>query len=138
MIATKKELDFRDLPELPGYMGFAEAAKLFGLSKQGMYYRAFDLKQFLVYRVGGNYGERPFYLLVRAEVERVFREERDQGEQQDAVMSLRDRTNAFNRRVKDWGSKHGWARTRINVKGRPHYELVDAYLKAHPEDAKPV
>lgn len=140
-MTAKADHHFSDLPELPGYMSIAEAAKLFGLTRQGIYYRAFTAKKFgTVYRVGGgtDSGERPFLLLARAEVDRVLREEAQQVAHQAALVTPEERLNAFHRRVKEWGLWSNWTRTRISTKGRPHHELVAAYEQAHPNDRRPV
>lgn len=144
MVAAPAEDRYYDLPELPGYMSVAQACKLFKLSKQGMYYRIFDLGQFrTVYRVGGGREEegerreRPFLLLVKDEVMRVYREEQEAQGNEQSAREKREALNQFHRRVKDWGLANDWTQSRISPKGRPHEALVRAYEKAHPKDRRP-
>ena len=137
-----QRLTLEEIPELPGYMSVTQAAKAFGVTKQGMYWRIYDAQMFkAVCRVGGNEeDERPFLLLSINEVEQLLRAEREQTPEQAEAQAKREhahRVNEWHKRVKAWGRQTGFNDGRIAAQGRPPKALVDAYLSAHPDDSKP-
>lgn len=129
------KLQAMDLPELPGYVSVAQAAKILGMAKTSVFYNIYTtgiLRQ--VFRVGDEKEEeRPFILLLEADVKRV-------AEQRLAVPAptYEGLLAEWNQRVKGWGASSGWDKFRISEKGVPRRELVQDYLKDHPEDTRPV
>lgn len=123
------------LPELPGYISVARAAKMLGCSKPTIYSKIYDQQVFKhAYRLGGAEDEtgRPVLVLLEQEVKDLL----TQQQQQVAVVPLRHRLNAWNRRVKEWGRQGNWSGV-IHTAGQPHLELANAYEAAHPDDLRP-
>lgn len=132
-------LELRDIPELPHYISVAQAAAVFGISKTSVYYMIYDQGLFeVVYRIGGDpedpsgLNERPFLLLLKAEVSRV-KKAKDAAAQ--AGPPLLVRVKEWNRRVKEWGKENGFGPS--SPAGRPNRLLVAAYNENHPDDPRP-
>jgi hypothetical protein len=127
-----------DIPVLPGYISVARAAKILRMNKVSVYYKIYEQDAFrTVFKVpGAEEGSRPVILLLEAEVTAV-------ANNLAAVASvvgevpLRDRLSGWNKRVKAWGSETGWGDKKIYEAGQPSRPLQNAYLAAHPEDARP-
>lgn len=125
-----------ELPELPRFINIAQAARILGITKTSVYYKIYDQKKFnVVYRVGGGKDappdDRPYILLLKVEVEDLAKAEREAA----AEVPLRIQINLWNRRVKEWGRQNGWGV--VNPKGRPNLDLIEAYVKSHPNDPRP-
>lgn len=131
-----------DYPQLPGYMTVAQVAKLWGTSKENIFYKIYNQQKFKhVYRVGENEDEtkRPMLMLLAAEVREVY--EREQREKQEGKpLTVAQQRAAWFGRVRVWGREQGWrSKTGSPVydSGPLHRDLMDDYLKAHPDDAEP-
>ncbi len=131
-------MNIDDIPEFPGYLGVSRVAQLFGITKTGVYYKIYDQRVFRhVYKVAGNEdGQRPTLMLWEPEVMEVLKRETDEREKRG--VPLRDRVSAWNKRVKQWGRDTGWNNgAHIHDTGRPHNDLVSAYLASNPDDPRP-
>lgn len=128
-------MKLEDIPEMPGYISVARAARIFDMTKASIYYKIYEQEKFKhVYRLGGGDEEsRPVLLLLESEVRQVAAREAEEA----AVVPLKDRLNAWNKRVKDWGRRTGWSATEIHVAGQPDLKLQAAYLAATPQDVRP-
>lgn len=126
-----------EIPVLPGYISVARAAKIMGLHKVSVYYKIYEQDAFrTVFKVpGADEGSRPIILLSQAEVEQVAARER--AEAANVQAPLRERLNAWNKRVKAWGIETSWGDQPIFEAGAPSRPLQSAYLQAHPQDARP-
>ncbi len=134
-------MNLSDIPILPGYIGVARAAKILGISRVSVYYMIYDMDAFKnVFKIESRDGDtRPMILMSEAEVRRVAAEREARAAQPDPG-PLRERVHDWNKRVKQWGEKSGWAKSSnvtINKAGQPHNDLKMAYLEAHPDDPRP-
>lgn len=138
-------LEIEDVPELPGYLTVAAVAEMYQIHKGTVYYMIFKSRRFrTVFKVTkgmssqGEKDKRPLLLLDEREVKQVFAQKAE-----DATLNgstdpqLKAKLTAWNKRVKQWGRDNGWTETPIAISGPPQIQLIEAYLKAHPEDRKP-
>src|SRR3954469_18984974 len=128
-------MKLEDIPELPGYISVARAARIFDMTKASIYYKIYEQEKFKhVYRLGGVDEEsRPVLMLLESEVRQVAKAELDEAD----IVPLKERLNAWNKRVKQWGRETGWTATEIHVAGQPDLKLQGAYSAANPGDARP-
>lgn len=139
MVTNVRQVTPWDFPEVPGYMTVKQVAALYGMSRENIFYKIYTQRRFQkVYRVGKDMDEteRPMLLLDEAEVRAVHA--RDTA--RETAATFEQLLNAFNKRVKAWGREHDWhsaTGTPVRVHGAPHRELVEAYLRAHPDDPEP-
>lgn len=129
-------LDPKDIPLLPRYISVAQAARIFGMSKPGIYDKIYKQRKFdVVFRVGDDeYGDRPFLLLLKDEVLAVKKHEDEIAAMPPPLTAL---VSAWNQRVKDWGRQSDMDGFRVNPKGPPNARLVEAYLNSNPRDPRP-
>lgn len=126
-----------EIPVLPGYISVARAARLLNMNKVSVYYKIYEQDAFrTVFKLAGAHDEsRPVILLLEAEVKAVAA--REQHEAETFAPALRERLNAWNKRVKAWGLSTGWSDGTIHVAGAPSRPLQTAYLEANPQDPRP-
>lgn len=135
MVTNIRQVTPWDFPEVPGYMTVAQVAKLYGVSKENVYYKIYTQRRFRkVFRVGKNRNEttRPVLLLDEAEVRAMHARE--------TAVSYDKQLLEYNRRVKEWARRTGWRSrtgTPTHLNGPPHRELVEAYTAANPQDPPP-
>lgn len=128
-------LELSDFPELEGYVSVAKAAQLMNVSKPSVYYMIYDQGLFAgVRRIGGDPAdpgglkERAYLLIPEDEFERV------RAERETKKPPLHKLVHAWNERVRAWGKANDFHTTEWS---RPTTALVEAYLKAHPDDPRP-
>lgn len=129
-------MKIEDIPELPGYISVSRVAAKFGMTKASIYYKIYEQGAFRhVYKVtGSDDDQRPVLLLLESEVEQVYRAEKER----ENYVPLRERTHAWNKRVKQWGRDSKWGGgVPIHAAGQAHRDLQLAYVKAHPDDPRP-
>jgi hypothetical protein len=133
-------MDSSTIPELPRYVGVAQAARILGIAKVSVYYKIYEQRKFAtVYRVGGDEeGIRPFLLLAREEVEAELEAMRLAENSPPRAKTLAQQRLEWNRRVKEWGLNNSRHAPFVRASGQPRADLVQAYLRTYPDDVMPV
>lgn len=130
----KTKLTVQDIPELPGYMTVADIAERYGINKGTVYHMIYESQRFkTVFKISkGGTNQRPMLLVSESEVMKAFAGRTVVTDPQQVV-----KVGEWNKRVKQWGLDTGWTQTPIFPSGPPQISLVEAFVKANPDDVRP-
>lgn len=132
---TNLKSDLQHLPIFPNWITVKSAAKRLGVSTNAIYWRINNGDFQDVYRLGEPEQERFVILLHEDEVAELAATIKQQKVHE---VTYPDLIREFNRRVKQWARHQPGLSDRVKELGVPHQDLVDAYLRVHPRDPRPV
>lgn len=136
---TNLKSDLQNLPIFPNWITVKSAAKRLGVSTNAIYWRINNGDFRDVYRLGEPEQERFVILLHEEEVAELAATMKAAAQRsQTDTFTYQVLQQQWNRRVKEWARSEPALFEQINAFGRPGQAMCDAYLRAHPDDPRPV